>query len=168
MAPGAARWPEEILGALEGGAGRRGAGEDAVAVAEQDLGVGADVDDEHQLVGLVRGLGEGDGGGVGADVAGDAGQDVDAGVRVQAELDLGRPEHQARGGGEREGGLAELGRVDAEQEVVHDRVADDHRLEDQLRVDAGLGGGLLGERVQRAADGAGHARRRRSGSAWRS
>ena len=78
-------------------------------------------------------LGEGDGGGVGADVAGDAGQDVDAGVLVQAELDLLGPEVQRVGGGEREGGLAELGRVDAEDEVVHDRVADDHRLEDQPR-----------------------------------
>ena len=72
------------LRALEGGAGGGGAGEDAGPVAEQDLGVGADVDDEHEVVGAVGGLGEGDRGGVGADVAGDAGQDVDAGVLVQA------------------------------------------------------------------------------------
>ena len=52
--------------------------------------------------------------------------------------------------------MAELGRVDAEDEVVHDRVADDHRLEDQLAGDAGLGGGLAGEVVEGGADGAGH------------
>ena len=156
MAPGAARWPEEILRALEGGAGGGGAGEDAGLVAEEDLGVGADVDHEHQLLGAVGGLGEGDGGGVGADVAGDAGEEVDAGVLVQAELDLLGPEVEGVGGGEREGGHAELGRVDAEDEVVHDRVADDHRLEDQLAGDAGLGGGLAGEVVQGGADGARH------------
>ena len=46
------------------------------------------------------------------------------------------PERQRVGGGEREGRLAELHRVDAEQQVVHHRVADDHRLEDQSGVDA--------------------------------
>ena len=51
----------------------------------------------------------------------------------QAELDLLGPEVERVGGGEREGRLAELGRVDAEEQVVHDRVADDHRLEDQRR-----------------------------------
>ena len=64
--------------------------------------------------------------------------------------------------------MAELDRVDAEDEVVHDRVADDHRLEDELARDAGLGGGLAGEVVERGADGAGHLRPRRRGSSWRS
>ena len=132
MAPGAARWPEEICAPSKAGPGGRGAGEDAVAVAEQDLGVGADVDDEHQLVGELRRLGEGDRGGVGADVAGDAGQEVDAARPGAGGARSPRPRLQRVGGGQREGRLAELGRVDAEHEVVHDRVADDHRLEDQL------------------------------------
>jgi hypothetical protein len=38
------------LRALEGGAGGRGAGEDAVSVAEHDFGIGADIGDEHQFV----------------------------------------------------------------------------------------------------------------------
>src|SRR3546814_13450448 len=42
------------LRALEGGAGRRRAGQQAVAVAEHDLGIGADVDHQGHLVGLVR------------------------------------------------------------------------------------------------------------------
>ena len=143
-------------GALEGGAGRGGAGEDAGGVAEEDLGVGTDVDDEHQLLGAVRALGERHRGGVGTDVAGDAGQDVDARVGVEAEVDLLGPEVERVGGGEGEGRLAELGRVDAEQEVVHDRVADDHRLEDQRAVDPGLGRRLPGEIVERGADGPRH------------
>ena len=137
IAPGAARWPEEICAPSKAGPVGEEQASTLLAVAEQDLGVGADVDDQHQLVRLVRRLGERHGGGVGADVAGDAGQDVDAGVRVQAELDLLGPEVQRVGGGQRERGLAELDRVDAEQQVVHDRVADDHRLEDQLRARRG-------------------------------
>ena len=104
MAPGAARWPEEICAPSKAGPVGEEQARTRVAVAEQDLGVGADVDHEHQLLGAVGGLGEGDGGGVGADVAGDAGQDVDAGVLVQAELDLLGPEVEGVGGGEREGG----------------------------------------------------------------
>ena len=65
------------LGALEGRAGRRGAGEQAFPIAQHDLGIGADIDEQRQLVLQVRPLGEHDAGGVGADMAGDAGQDVD-------------------------------------------------------------------------------------------
>ena len=160
MAPGAARWPEEICAPSKAGPVGDEQASTRVSVAEQDLGVGADVDDQHQLVGELRRFGERDRGGVGADVAGDAGQEVDAGVLVQAELDLLGPEVQRVGGGQREGGHAELDRVDAEHEVVHDRVADDHRLEDQARaVDAGLGRRLAGEVVEGGADGAGHLQR---------
>ncbi len=69
------------LRALEGGAGRARAGEQPLAVAEHDLGIGADVDQQRDLVAEVRPLGEDHAGGVGADVAGDAGQHVDARVR---------------------------------------------------------------------------------------
>ena len=65
------------------------------------------------------------------DVAGDARQDVDprARVRAQAELRGGRLDRPV--GGQRERRAAERRRVDAEQEVVHDRVADDRELEDR-------------------------------------
>ena len=39
---------------------------------------------------------------------------------------------------------------------MHDRVADDHRLEDELAGDAGFGRRLAGEVVEGGADGAGH------------
>ena len=48
------------LRALEGRAGRRGAGEQPLAIAEHDLGVGADVDQKRQLVLEMRALGEHD------------------------------------------------------------------------------------------------------------
>ena len=46
MAPGRGALAAADLGALEGRAGRARRGEQAVAVAEHDLGVRADVDDE--------------------------------------------------------------------------------------------------------------------------
>ena len=49
-------------------------------------------------------------------------------------------------GREREGRAAELGRIDAEQQMMHDRIADEGDLEDLARVDAGfLGRDLLRE-----------------------
>ena len=65
MAPGAARWPPRDLGALEGRAGRARRGQQPALVAEDDLGVRADVDDERHPLGLVRLLGEDHAGRVG-------------------------------------------------------------------------------------------------------
>ena len=125
------------LGALEGRTGRARGGEQAALVAEDDLGVRADVDDQRHPLGLVRLLGQDDAGGVRADVPGDARQDVDprARVRAQAQLGGGRPDRPVRR--QRERRAAERRRVDAEQEVVHDRVADDRQLEDLGPLDAG-------------------------------
>ena len=60
------------LRALERGAGGARRSEQPVAVAEHDLGVRADVDDQVDLVGRVRRLGEDHARRVGADVARDA------------------------------------------------------------------------------------------------
>src|SRR3546814_6043569 len=62
--------------------------------------------------------------GVGADVAGDAGQHVDPRVGMEAQVELARPQRDAGIGGQREGRAAEFRRVDAEQQMVHDRIAD--------------------------------------------
>ena len=122
------------LRALERRPGRRRGGEQALAVAEHDLGIGADVDDQRHLVGEVRRLGQDHAGGVGADMAGDAGQHVDPGVGMHAsEVELARPERHRLVGGERERRAAELGRIDAEQQVMHDRIADEGQLQDVAR-----------------------------------
>ena len=81
IAPGAARWPDGDFGALEGRAGRRGGGNDAVAVAEHDLGIGADIDQQHHLVLAMRAFRQRRAGGVRADMAGDAGQRVEPRAR---------------------------------------------------------------------------------------
>ena len=85
IAPGAARWPHEICAPSNAGPGRARGGEQSVAVAEDDLGVGPDVDDEVHLVPEVRALGEDDAGRVGADVPRDAGQHVRTSAPVNRE-----------------------------------------------------------------------------------
>ncbi len=83
---------------------------------------------------------------------GDARQDVDPGARMgpDAQLRGGQLDRRVRGEGERRG--AERRRVDAEQEVVHDRVADDRELEDLGALDAGLVAERGEQAVERLAD----------------
>ena len=83
------------------------------------------------VVAAVRAFLQHRGGGVGADVAGDARQHVQ--VRVgQIELDVVGPRVDRLVGGERERRGAERRRIDAEHEVVHDRVADEHDVDDAV------------------------------------
>ena len=144
------------LGTLEGRPGRARRGEQPALVTEHDLRVRTDVDDERHPVGLVRLLGEDDPGRVGADVAGDAGQHVDASARMGAQAERGRRRPHRPVGGQRERRAAEWRRVDAEQEVVHDRVADDRELEDLDALDAGPHRERRDQPVERLAHGRGH------------
>ena len=96
------------LRAFERGSGGTRAGEEPAAIAEDDLRIGADVDEQRHRVGQIRPFGEDDAGGVGADVPGDARQHVDARVAVNGEVDLGRPKRQRGIGGERERRAAQL------------------------------------------------------------
>ena len=66
------------LRALEGRAGRRGGRDQPILVAEHDLGVGADVDQQRDLLAAMRTFRERRAGGIRADMAGDAGEGVDA------------------------------------------------------------------------------------------
>ena len=98
--------------------------------AEHDLRVRAHVHDELHALAALRLLRQDDAGRVGADVAGDARQDVDAGARMGPHADLGRVHLQRLVGGQRERRRAERHGVQAQQQVVHDRVAHDGQLED--------------------------------------
>ena len=144
------------LGTLEGRPGRARRGEQPALVAEHDLRVRADVDDERHPVGLVRLLGEDDPGRVGADVAGDARQHVDPGARMGAQAQRGRRGPHGPVGGQRERRAAEWRRIDAEQQVVHDRVAHDRQLEDLDALDAGPHRERGDQPVERLAHGRGH------------
>ena len=73
-----------------------------------------------------------------ADVAGDAGQEVGAGAGVHADLQLTsrRADRSVRGQRERRG--SERNGIDPQDQVMHDRIADEGDLEDVGRVHARL------------------------------
>ena len=79
------------LRALERRSRRAGAGEQAMAVAEHDLGVGAYIDQQRHFVRQIGPLGQDDARRVGTDMTGDARQHVDARVGVDREIELARP-----------------------------------------------------------------------------
>ena len=146
------------LRALECGTRRAGAGDQPPAVAEHDFGVGADVHQQRHLLGEIRALGEHHARGVRADVTRDAGQHVDARVAVQFEVDDIRPQRERMIGGQRERRAAEFHRIDAEQQVMHDGIADQRRLEDVLVRNARLARHVGREPAQRLAHRRGHQR----------
>ena len=139
------------LRALESGAGGAGASEQALVVAQDNFGVGADVDQQRDLVGQVGSLGEQDARGVGADMAGDAWQHIDARVAVDRKVDLDRPQRERAVGRQRERRAAELDRIDTQQQVVHDRVADEGGFQDIGGRHADLLRHVGGEFVERVA-----------------
>ena len=89
-------------------------------------------------------------------MAGNAGQHIDAGIAVDAEVNLHRPQGDGAVGGERKGGAAQLGRVNAEQQVVHDGIANEGGFQNVLRRDAGLRRHVRCQGVQGLAHNSGH------------
>ena len=137
--------------------GGRGTGQQSLAVAQNDFGIGADVDDKGQRVGLIGRFGQGDGGRIRPDMARYARQDIDAraiGNRGQTYVRSRQSQRVRRG--QREGRLAQFHRVHAQQKVVHDRVADDHSLDDIAGGNTGFGRQFDGQRIQRLTDCGGH------------
>ena len=87
MAPAVARWPQLSWAPSNAGPVGLDAANWRLGVAEHDLGVGADVDEQLHGGRAMRALGEDDRGGVGADVTGDARRQVHRRVgAVQLEL----------------------------------------------------------------------------------
>ena len=125
------------LRTFKGGARGAGARHETLAVAEHDFGIRADVHEQRHLLVQVRPLGENHASGVGTHVTGDAGQGVHARVRVQGDAEFGGCHRHGAIDRQREGRAAEFDRVDAEHEVMHDRIADQRHFEDRFELDAG-------------------------------
>ncbi|MCY1234163.1 hypothetical protein D9M72_467370 [compost metagenome] len=89
-------------------------------------------------------------------MAGDAGQHIEPRAAVDVDVDLVRPILQRAGDGERKRRLAEFRRVDAEEQVVHDRVANEDHVENVVAVDFALGADLADQAVDRLAHRLGH------------
>ena len=66
-------------------------------------------------------------------------QQIDAGGGVDVQIQVFGPQAQRAGRRQRKGRLAQLKGVNAEQQVVHHRVADKDRIDDQVRRDIPFG-----------------------------
>ena len=143
------------LRALESRAGRRGAGDEAILIAEYEFGIGADIDQQSEFIAQIRPFGEHDGGGVGADMAGNAGQAIDESAGRDIEAEFARPRFEGAVQRQRERRAAEFGRIEAEEQMVHDRIADHGDFENIGPRHARLFDDLANQRI----DGAAHAAR---------
>ena len=95
MAPGAARWPELICAPSKAGPVGEEQASTLSLLPKQDLGIGADIDNQHQILGFVRGLGQRHGGSVRTYMTGDAGQDIDPRAGVDFQIQLNRAQLQS-------------------------------------------------------------------------
>ena len=85
-------------------------------------------------------------------MSGDARQGIEPRAGVDGrQPDVAGRHAQRAGDGQGEGGLPELDRVDAEREMMHDRIADERDLHDIRRIDAAGRGDLQRQRVERRA-----------------
>jgi len=84
-------------------------------------------------------------------MSGDARQYVDSRVAVQLEVDDVRAQGERVIDGERKRSTAEFHRIDTQQQVMHDRVADQRRFEDVLVRNARLSRHVHCEPAQRFA-----------------
>ena len=96
----------------------------------------------------MRLLGEDDAGGIGPYVAGDARQRTNSRFRMQVDIEFGRAQHLGLIGGQRERSATERRRVDAEKQVVHDRVGDHGHVENFVELNPGRLGRTFGELIE--------------------
>ena len=90
-------------------------------------------------------------------MARDAGQHVDLSLGVErSEVEVARGQRQRGGGGQGEGRLAQFHRVDAQKQVMHDRIADEDGFHDEVGGNPALGGNLARQRVDGLAHRVGH------------
>ena len=128
--------PATYAAPFEGRAGRGGAGHQPLTVADDHLAIGADIEEQANLLAV------GDEGGlkqprgdIAADIAADARREQHVGIGVHGQADL-VPAQQGRTVDRRRVGLqADIFRIEPKQEVDHGRVADDDGVVDLGRVD---------------------------------
>ncbi len=141
--------PAADLRGLERGAGGRGGGDDAVLVAERDLRVRPDVDEQPQPAVAGQPGGEHPGDDVAADVGAERREREGRRARVDGHAEVGRGERRRVVRGDHERRHRERLGVDPERELRHRHVAAERDLVDLARVDARLGADLLGELRER-------------------
>ena len=105
-----------------------------LGVAEHDLGIGADVDEELQRVRAMRTFSQNGTSSVGTDVAGNARQEIRRCER-RINLEVGGADGHGAIGREEERCLAQGSGIDPEDHVMHDRVPDEGHVENRCPID---------------------------------
>ena len=137
------------------GGGRTG--EHLRLVPQQNLGIGADIHDQHGFLGLVRLFGQRHRRAIRPDMPRDARQQIDPrGAVHRVEFQLACIETEAARRRQSERGLPQFHRINAQQQMMHHRIADKHQFINRLRVRLGLHADRLDQGIQCGADGGGH------------
>ena len=125
-------------------------------VAQDDFRIRADIDHQHDVIATMRAFRQCGSSGVRADMAGNTGQHIHARARRQGEAIVrGAHLHRVRHS-ERKRRAAQFGRVDAQKQMMHDRIADEHRVENVDHLDVRLFGDIGDQSVERIAHGDRH------------
>ena len=134
--------------ALEGRPGGRCGGDDGVPVAEHDLAVGADVDEQPRALVAVHAGREHPRHDVATDVGTERREDCGAGTWVQVQPQVLGQDAGWVGGGHHEGRDAQRLGIDAQRERRHRGVARERHLVDMRRIDLALDADLLRQLVE--------------------
>ena len=144
--------PVPDLSPFQGRAGGGRARPEVSLRTQQNLAIGADVHGDPDLGTFINPRGEGHGHRVGAHEAGDDREQADPRLGVHLEEEVAGGDHQRVAHDGSVGRQAHVGGVDAEEDVVHAGIADDHHLVDPFGEDAGLADDLLHVLVQEPDD----------------
>ena len=142
----------QYLRALEGWPGRGRGGQQLLAIAQHDLTVGADVDQQGDVIAVMGLLGDDGGYVVGADVAGfdRRHMDVRTGGHAQAQITGLDIQRVLDGRGKRS--ATQLHRVDTQKNVMHDGVAHHDHLHNIARRQSDFGRRVGHQPVERVDD----------------
>ena len=104
--------------------GRR-AGQQPCLGAQDDFRIGADIDGENDFVGILRRFRQHHARRIGADMARDAGQHIALRPGIEFQVKLAGRAGDGKARGQRKGRAAKLRGINAEEQVVHHRIADE-------------------------------------------
>ena len=130
---------EADMGPFQGRTGGAGGRQQSLAVPQDHLSIRSHVDDQDLLLAAVRFFGNQDGHIVRPDEPGLDGQKMDVGCGMSLQLQFPCLDVEGTADGRREGGDPQRPGIDAQQEMVHDRVADNRQFKDSVGGDAAFG-----------------------------
>ncbi len=143
------------LGALKGGTCGAGADQQSLFVGQHNLRIGTDIDHQGHGPVVAGSLRQDNPGGIGAHMPGNTGQAVQPRFSMGAQANFAGPGVDGLTGGQGKGRSTQVDRINAQQNVVHDRIGDQRDLEDILDPATRFQREICEQAVDRLPDGAG-------------